>query len=114
MSTIMNHFKKLTLILAPFLLLGLFLMLTDPYDLPLIILLLPFVLLGWGIFKATKELGKQAGLSQRRSKLTATIVTILVLLTVLLQSIRQLSAKDFIILIVLLAGVTLYVRRFDV
>lgn len=114
MSTIMNQFKKYALVILPFLLLGLFLAFTDPYNLPLIVLLVPFVLLGWGVFKGLQVGGSLTGLSPRRSKVIAVIVTTLVLLTVLLQSIRQLSIKDFIILIVLLAGVTFYIRRFDV
>lgn len=55
-----------------------------------------------------------APISLRKRKSIAAILTVILLLGVLLQSVRQLSAKDLLILLALLVGVTFYVRRIDV
>lgn len=108
----MKKLKKVGLLLLPFLALGFFLMITDPYDIPLPLLVVPFVLLGFGIFKVTATaISRLTKLSQTRIRLITGLITSLLLLAILLQSIRQLSLKDFFLLVALLFGLTFYLRR---
>lgn len=110
----MKNIKKLALILAPFFLLLAITLLTDPYKLPLFLLVVPFLLLGIGSYAVLVELLRMGSVSRKKRKAIAAILTSILLLGVLLQSIRQLSVKDLLILLVLLAGVTFYVRRIDI
>lgn len=108
----MKKLKQIGLLLLPFFALSIFLMATDPYDIPLPLLVVPFVLLGFGIFKVVvAAAGTLTKLSKARIRLIAGLITSLLLLVVLLQSIRQLSLKDFFLLLALLFGLTFYLRR---
>lgn len=108
----MKRLKQIGLLLLPFIILGIFLLLTDPYDIPLPLLVVPFVLLGFGIFRLLSfVLARLTKLSVARIRLLAGLITSLVELLVLLQSIRQLSLKDFFLLVALLVGLTFYLRR---
>jgi hypothetical protein len=109
----MKHTKTAALLFAPFIILLVFLLFTDPYQLPLVLVLLPFLVLGIGVYFFSKTLLKVAPLSKRKETFIASVVTSTILLLILLQSIRQLSVKDFLILLALLAGLTFYVRRLD-
>jgi hypothetical protein len=110
----MKTVKKSVLFSLPFVVLGFFVLLTDPYNLPIPLLLIPFLLLGVGCFYLVREFLGLTPLSRRKRVLIAGTLTSILLLGVILQSIRQLSLKDFFILVVLLSGTTLYVRRIDV
>lgn len=110
----MEKLKKTALIFSPFILLTLLILFTDPYELPLPLLLVPFILLGAGVFGAAKELLGLMPVSRRKAIAISATLTATVLLGVLLQSIRQLSLKDFLILSVLLIGTTFYMRRIDI
>jgi uncharacterized membrane protein len=111
----MKASKKVGLLFLPFFVLGAFILFTDPYVLPLPLLLIPFLLLGIGCFYSAREfLRVAAPLSRRKRNFMAGMLTSIVLLGVLLQSIRQLSIKDFLIMAVLLIGTTLYMRRIDI
>ena len=108
----MKRLKQIGLLLLPFITLGFFLLLTDPHDIPLPLLVVPFVLLGFGIFRLLSfALARLTKLSVARIRLLAGLITSLVELLVLLQSIRQLSLKDFFLLVALLVGLTFYLRR---
>ncbi len=110
----MKNIKRLALLLAPFLVLFVMLLLTDPFQLPLMLLMVPFLLFGLGCFLVIRELLKLIPVSVRRRKVIAGVLTSVLLLAMLLQSIRQLSLKDLLILSALLIGVTFYVRRIDI
>lgn len=110
----MNNAKRIALISLPPLFLGLFVAFTDPYKLPLPLLIIPFVLIGAGSYYAARELLRGTTVSSRKRAMTAGVVTSILLLAVLLQSIRQLSLKDFLIMAMLLAGITFYLRRLDI
>ena len=97
----------------PFLVVGLFLTLSNPFELPLGVLLIPFAVLALGIYMASYKLARLSPLSARKSRFIAGSLTSVVMLLILLQSIRQLSAKDFVILAALLIGLIFYVRRID-
>lgn len=108
----MKHFKQIGLLLLPFLLLTVFLLSTDPYKIPLVFLVVPFVLLGFGTFRLTKTvLSILSPLSVTKVNLLAGMVTSFILVVAILQSIRQLSLADFLLLAALLGGLSFYLRR---
>ena len=111
---IMNGVKKTLLFASPLILLMAMLFFTSPYKLPLFLLLVPFFLIGIGCFVALYELLKPWSMSTRKRKVIAVALSSLLLLGTLLQSIRQLSVKDILILLALFAGLAFYLRRIDV
>ncbi len=108
----MKKLKQIGLLLLPFIALAGFLLFTNPYDVPLPLLTIPFALLGFGIFQLQiLLLHHVTKLSAGKVRMIASLVSSLVLLLILLQSIRQLSLKDFLLLIALVTGLTFYLRR---
>ena len=110
----MKNTKRLGLIILPFFALGCFILLTNPRSLPLPMLLIPSSLLGVGSYNLSKELLYASSVSVGKARFIAGALTAILLLGVLLQSIRQLTGKDFLILSILIVGVTLYMRRLDI
>lgn len=110
----MKNTKSLGLLFLPFLLLGIFVVTTDPYKLPIPLLPVPFLLLGVGVYRLALRLLRISPLSSRKASFIAGTLTAVILLLTILQSIRQLSVKDFLILAVLLIGMTFYMRRIDI
>ncbi len=107
-------FKKLAaLLISPVLFVG-FLVATDPYKLPLPLLIVPFVLFAAMVYMYSRLALRTLHVSRRRARLIAVIISGLLLLVALLQSIRQLSLKDFLILSALVIGLTIYARRLDI
>src|SRR5215207_8629297 len=104
----MKHPKRILALIAPFALFVLFLLTTDPYKLPLVLIIIPFLLLGAGLYRLSIFACRKIGISTTKSRVVASIITALILLLALLQSIHQLSIKDFLILAALLVGLTLY------
>ncbi len=87
---------------------------TDPFSLPLVLLVVPFGLFAATIYQCSRAVLRALRLSGRRTRLIASIITALLLLLALLQSIHQLSLRDLLIVLALLAGLTLYLRRIDI
>lgn len=110
---LLKYANKFSPIIVPLALLVLFTILTDPYKLPLALLVIPFILVAALVYQTLKLLLRRTPLSSRKARLTSVIVTCLVLLLVLLQSIRQLSLKDFLILAALTIGIMFYLRHID-
>lgn len=110
----MKQTKNIALLLLPFIVLTAFMTVTDPYKMPLPMLLVPFLLIGFGIYRIVTEVLKHTPVKGKKVRFTSGIITGITLLAVLLQSIRQLSIKDFLIMAALTAGATLYIRRIDV
>lgn len=106
--------RRLIIASGSFTALFVFLATTDPFKLSLVVLFVPFVLLGVGVYHVVFLLSTLSGLSDRRGRAIAFVATGMLLLAALLQSIRQLSLRDFCILTILLAGVLFYMRRIDV
>lgn len=106
--------KKIVQLFCPPLLFLAFISTTNPTKLPLPILLFPFLLIGLSLYLFIRELLVLTPISQRKIKLTALTLTIIILIGVLLQSIRQLSIKDFLILATLVVCVALYLRKVEV
>lgn len=110
----MNKFRRLLLILATSLALSLIIVFTNPYKLPLLFLVIPFALIGFGCYLALSGLMRLGSVSARKRKLISAILSTALLLILLMQSIRQLCLKDVLILLALLAGITFYIRRLDI
>jgi hypothetical protein len=90
-----------------------FLLMTDPYKLPLILLTVPFLLLTALIYLVCRAvLGKLIG-RKGKTHYTAGVMTGLLMLIILLQTIRQLSIRDFLIVGALFVGLSFYMRRID-
>lgn len=90
-----------------------FLLMTDPYKLPLIFLTVPFLLLTALIYLICRLLlGRLIG-RKSKTRYIAGVMTGLLMLIILLQTIRQLSIRDFLIVGALFVGLTFYMRRID-
>lgn len=109
----MKNIKTIGIIFAPLLVLGVMLLMTNPYDLHLAFLIVPFVLIALFVFRFCRYLLGHAGVGDSKSKFTSGMITTLLLLLMLLQSIRQLTVKDLLIMAALLAGLTFYFKRVD-
>lgn len=108
----MKNLRQIGLLLLPFLLLVGFIVSTDPYKIPLVLLVVPFALLGIGVFRlSTFLLLEITRFSRARARLFAGLITSFVIIAMILQSIRQLSLVDFALLVVLLMGLSFYLRR---
>lgn len=107
--------QKLTTLVVLWISLPLFLMLTNPETLPLPFLLVPFLLLGFSLYK-TAGLGFRVVFKERqkrRLRILAVIAAFLPTLLLILSSIGQLTIRDTSIVLGLLALLTFYLRRID-
>lgn len=110
--------KLVRTILIEILAIGLFIVLvltTNPYRLPLALLVVPFVLIFIVFYQGLilVSLKSKGEYQTKKQKLIATIFASSIITLALLQSIRQLSVRDLIIIIVLAVGLSLYLRRID-
>ena len=110
----MHQAKKTGTLLLPPLFLLLFLLATDPYKLPLVLIVIPFLLVGLTVFLIVKSILGISPLPETKVRLIAAIMTALATLLLVFQSLHQLSIRDFLIVVALLVGLTLYLRRIDV
>jgi hypothetical protein len=109
----MKQGKKIVYLCTTPLLLLTFMFLTDPYKLPLVLIIVPFLLLSVTVYQFA-SVGLQplpAGTTKKRY--LSIILSALIVLVVVLQSLHQLSIKDFLILAALLAGIAFYVQKID-
>ncbi len=95
----------------------LFILTTNPDDLPLLLLLMPFVFLFATVFVTVLLIGRKLGFlkgidDRRQYALTALIAAIPMLLAVF-QSLHQLSIRDVIIAVGLIVGMIFYISRAD-
>jgi hypothetical protein len=94
----------------------LFIILTDPGNISLAALLLPFALLGIAVFALTNALvlGFFHGVvSTKIRRFLSVIASFLVVTMLLLQSLNQFTFRDLLILVVLVATLGIYVARAD-
>lgn len=111
----MKHkIKTITLISLPLLLLGLFFSLTNPHNLsapvflvPILLLLVSFYLLAWFIIKKASFPARK---SVTRNTL-ALIIAVVFTSMVVLQSIDQLTAWDFVLFLLLAVMFVGYIRK---
>lgn len=95
--------------------LAVLLLTTNPYHLPLIVLILPFLLIFVVIYEVIRLVFLKSDLEEHKKKqrFNASIFAGGIVTLALLQSIRQLSLKDVIIIVILIIGASLYLRRID-
>ncbi len=89
------------------------LLLTDPLDAPLVVLMMPFVLLFALIHQITMFLLQRLlpSLSVARKNAIAIPVAFLPVALILLSSVQQLTTRDIVLLVVLLLITGFYIRR---
>jgi len=109
----MKQGKKIIYLCATPILLLTFMFSTDPYRLPLVLLVIPFILLAVTVYQFASVGFQPAPVSAPKKKYLSLIVSGLIVLLIILQSLHQLSIKDLLILLALLASVTFYVRKID-
>ncbi len=110
----MNNYKNIVVMTMAFICLFFVITFTNPYKLPLILLIVPFLLFGLGSYLVTVELLRLINISAGRRKIIAILLTSVLMLIAILQSIRQLTIRDILILVVLLLSITFYIRRFNI
>ena len=108
-----SFYRYISRICIPLLAGIIFILMTDPYKLPLVLLLIPFALFAFGLYHALSSLLSKSGLSKQKCRFLAAVITSLILLLALLQSIHQLSIKDFLIAGALMLGIVFYLRRMN-
>jgi hypothetical protein len=94
----------------------LFLLLTNPKHLPLMFLLVPFALLFTMLLSGWLGLMRWTGwpkLGRRHQKLVAILLSAGPVILILLSSIKQLSVRDAILSLALLAGISWYASRLN-
>ena len=107
--------RLLTRILLPSLILLLLIFTTHPYKLPIILLVVPFLLIFIIIYQTiTVFLANLLGKTRKRQRINAAILAGGIVILALLESIRQLSIRDLIIIIVLIVALSFYIRRIDI
>jgi hypothetical protein len=109
---LIKHWPILCSYLAGFLIL----FLTDPKNLPLVLLLLPFALFFIAFMLSAKAIinyfgSKNSKTTRRKHNLFAAIIAAFPILLLLLQSTGRLSLADFILIIVLFAVLWFYAGR---
>ena len=110
-----NQIQKLTALLLLWITLPVFLLLTNPETLPLPLLVVPFILLLFVIYKTMFLVLKLSfrSFSKNRIRVMAGASALLPTLLLILASIRQLTVRDTAIVIGLLITLTFYMRRID-
>jgi hypothetical protein len=96
-------------------LLVLLLLTTNPYHLPIIALLLPFLLVFVITYEAVFLIFSRSPIRghKHKQRLNAVVVAGGLVGLALLQSIRELSLRDLIIIVVLVLGLSFYLLRID-
>lgn len=115
MILVIKQVQKLTGLLLIWVSLPTFLLLTNPEDLPLLLLVVPFLILA-AVLYLTARLGFSVlfgGLSEKRLRLLALLIAVFPTLLLILASIDQLTVRDAAIVSGLLLALIFYLRRVD-
>lgn len=111
----MNCLRKYWLIIALYVAGILMLLLTEPNNLPISLLLLPFMIFFLAFTLSLRSLmyyfGKKTAVAQRKYSLLAAALAAFPILCLLLQSTDKLSLRDFITGLVMLIILWFYVGR---
>jgi hypothetical protein len=108
----MKPASKIALISSTILLLLLFT--TDPQRLPSVLLIIPFVLLFVSIASVVPAVLGLYGLAGRRPAKIGTIIAMVSVLLLVLQSLGQLTVRDMMAMTVLFGVAYFYASRFSV
>lgn len=93
-----------------------FLIATAPLKLPLPVLLLPFIVFAVWVRSGTIVIGmllRQQAIPSRKIKVIAGSLAAVLLLTITLQTLGQLSWRDILLVIGLVAGLSFYFYKTD-
>lgn len=115
MILMIKKVQKLTTILLLWISLPTFLLLTNPETLPIPLLIMPFLMVLFAIYRTTNlalGLGPRP-MSPKRAKLMSGVIAILPTVLLILASIGQLTVRDSVIIFGLLILLTFYMRRLD-
>lgn len=86
---------------------------TNPYHLPIVLLVLPFLLIFFITYQGISLLFSKSRLTnnKKKQKVNASLFAGAIVTLALLESIRQLSWRDLIIITILIVGLSFYIRR---
>lgn len=115
MIIMLKQVQKLTILLGLWISLPVFLLMTNPEDIPLLLLFVPFILLAMGLYKTAETVLSRgnAQLSRKRVRFLAGVIAVLPTLLLVLASIQQLTVRDGAIVVGLLMLLTFYMKRID-
>jgi hypothetical protein len=105
-------YKKLNNFILPIILVlitGVFFIFTSPFELPLLLLVVPFVLLFVTIYVVTRTVVVQLGV--RNPQLIALTMAVFSVVLLLLGSLHQLSFRDIVLSIAIVVLLTWYIRK---
>lgn len=107
--------QKLIIIVLMWVSLPLFILLTNPENLPIPLLVVPFLLLYATLYMSARLSMKYLvpNLTKGRTRLIATLIASLPTLLLVLASIKQLTIRDTAIVVGLLVFLVFYLRRMD-
>lgn len=105
--------RRISILLAPFLGALVFMATTNPYELPLQFMAVPIVLLSLGVYSILLHTLRHVAMSASKARFISISLTLALLLLLMLQSVRQLSLRDFLIISFLLIGLAFYIKRFN-
>ena len=96
-------------------LLFLLLILTNPTELPLVLLVMPFALLFVSIYSTTKVILRHTRLKadRKRTTIVASAIAALPVLLFVFQSVHQLTIRDILVSIALVGAAVFYISRAD-
>lgn len=116
MSSLSQKLVRITLTgIVPIVFLVVLLLTTNPYHLPIVLLVLPFLLIFFITYQAISLVFSRSfqGSDKKKQRLNASMFAGAIVTLALLESIRQLSWRDLIIITVLIIGLSFYIRRVD-
>jgi len=109
-----RRFREPLIAVVSFLLLLIFLMVTNPQHLALVVLLIPFLLIFIVLYNLIMFVLRTVGprrLSMRHKKVVAVVLSLEPVLLLLLASINQLAPRDGILSLILIIGFAWYLSR---
>jgi hypothetical protein len=115
MNSVIKQVQKLTTLVLAWVSLPIFLLATNPEELPLPLLIVPFILLLACLYVTAKVFLNIffKDIDTGRRKTMAAIFAVLPTLLILLASINQLTVRDTAIVLGLLVLLLFYLRRLD-
>ena len=109
----MKKHKPLIIAAISWLMLSLVIFLTDPFEAPLVILILPFALLFVSLYQLMMYLAQRLlpNMSAVRRKAAIIPLSLLPVVLLLLSSVQQLTTRDIVLIAVLLIVTGFYIRK---
>ena len=113
LRTVLRQYREPILAIVSFVILMIFLMVTNPLKLPLIVLLIPFLLLFIILYNTVMMLLRLLSrkMTHRHRRVVVTVVSLEPVLLLLLASINQLTIRDGVLSLLLIGGCAWYLSR---